>query len=224
MASVGPVDLREVRLVLQKRLGEQMTKPSQRRFGRVFVGPIAHDVGPHRGVGHLGGDVEHPGHPLQGVEVFGERLPAPVDALVQGGAGDVLDAFHDLDQEVLRARAHGGEPNPAVSHDDRRHPVPARRGHLRIPRDLAVVVGVDVHPAGGEEKTVGIEPAPARAAVPSNRGDAAVIDGHVPGARGPARAIDDDRVTDDQVVHGSSPVLDPRPGRVVGATRRTARS
>ena len=37
MADVGPVDLREVRLVLERRLSEIVVRPRGRRFGRVFV-------------------------------------------------------------------------------------------------------------------------------------------------------------------------------------------
>jgi ATP-dependent helicase/nuclease subunit B len=38
MAEVGPVDLAEVRIVLERRLTDVITPPSLRRFGRVFVG------------------------------------------------------------------------------------------------------------------------------------------------------------------------------------------
>jgi CRISPR/Cas system-associated exonuclease Cas4 (RecB family) len=40
MAAVGPVDLAEVRLVLGPRLAELVDRPGDRRFGRLFVGPI----------------------------------------------------------------------------------------------------------------------------------------------------------------------------------------
>lgn len=40
MASVGPVDLREVRIVLQRRLTELVALPAARKFGRVFVAPV----------------------------------------------------------------------------------------------------------------------------------------------------------------------------------------
>ncbi|PWT88365.1 MAG: PD-(D/E)XK nuclease family protein [Blastocatellia bacterium] len=41
MSAVGPVDLYEVQLVLEPRLRDLRVKPPKRRFGRVFVGPIA---------------------------------------------------------------------------------------------------------------------------------------------------------------------------------------
>lgn len=40
MASVGPVDLAEVRLVLEKRLTDVTVPPGERRFGRVFAASI----------------------------------------------------------------------------------------------------------------------------------------------------------------------------------------
>ena len=38
MAQVGPVDLAEVRIVLERRLTEVIVPPSERRYGRVYVG------------------------------------------------------------------------------------------------------------------------------------------------------------------------------------------
>ena len=97
------------------------------------------------------------------VEVLGEGLPLPVDALVQRGARDVLDAFHQLDEEVAPVGPHGGEADAAVAHDDGGDAVPARRRDLGIPRDLAVVVRVDVDPTGREEQAVAVELAMAAA-------------------------------------------------------------
>ena len=51
---------------------------------------------------------------VERVEVLGEGLPAPLDALVQRGAGDVLDAFHDLDQPLLPPGRTGAKPTPQL--------------------------------------------------------------------------------------------------------------
>jgi ATP-dependent helicase/nuclease subunit B len=40
MSSVGPVDLHEVRLVLEARLHDLRVNPSKRRYGRVFIGSV----------------------------------------------------------------------------------------------------------------------------------------------------------------------------------------
>ena len=91
------------------------------------------------------------------VEVLGERLPLPRQALVEGDAGDVLDALHQLDQAVVVGRAHRREPDAAVAHHGRRDAVPARRGQLGVPRGLAVVVGVDVDEARRDQGAVGVD-------------------------------------------------------------------
>ena len=41
MSSVGPIDLYEVQLVLEPRLHDLGVEPPQRRYGRVFIGPVA---------------------------------------------------------------------------------------------------------------------------------------------------------------------------------------
>src|SRR5438309_10981704 len=40
MSDVGPVDLREVRLVLERRLTDLVVRPRERPFGRVYVASI----------------------------------------------------------------------------------------------------------------------------------------------------------------------------------------
>ena len=85
--------------------------------GLVAGAALAHHVGPHRAVGNLGAHVNGPPAVVEGVEVVAEGLPAPGDALGQGGAGDVLHALHELDQPFLGAGAHRCEPHSAVAHD-----------------------------------------------------------------------------------------------------------
>ena len=118
---------------------------------------LAHHVGAHRAVRHLRADVDR-ARPLgERVEVLGERLPAPVDALAQRGAGDVLDALHQLDQPLLAAGVHRREADAAVAHHDRGDAVPARRRELRVPGGLAVVVRVHVDEAGRDQQAVGVD-------------------------------------------------------------------
>ena len=82
----------------------------------------------------------------------GNDLPAPRDALVQRGAGDVLDALHELDEPVVPVGPHRREADAAVAHDHGRDAVPRRRREQRVPGDLAVVVRVHVDPARGDEQ------------------------------------------------------------------------
>ena len=84
-------------------------------------------VGPQRAVGQQRGDVEHPWHGLELVEVLGEGLPVPRHALVERGTGDVLDTLHQLDEEVVLVGTSRREADAAVAHDDGRDAVPARR-------------------------------------------------------------------------------------------------
>ena len=130
-------------------------------FSRVRAA-LAHDEGAQGGVRKVRADVDGARLALQGVEVLGERLPVPAQPLVQRGAGDVLDAFHHGDQPVVAVRGHGSEPDPAVAHGHRRHPVMRRRGQQRVPRRLAVVVGVGIDEPRGDQQAVGIELAAAR--------------------------------------------------------------
>ena len=94
---------------------------------------------------------------VERVEVLGERLPAPVDALGERGAGDVLHALHQADEPLLVAGAHGREPDAAVAGDDGGDTVTRRRLEQRVPRGLAVVVRVDVDEAGRDEQPGGVD-------------------------------------------------------------------
>ena len=51
----------------------------------------------------LGAQVDVARQGLQKIQVLGEGLPFPGQAFVQGGAGDVLDAFHQFDQAIVIA-------------------------------------------------------------------------------------------------------------------------
>ena len=78
-------------------------------------------------MGHLAADVDGEFLLADDVEVFGVALPAPGDALGEGGAGNVLDAFHQADQPVLAPGPHRREADTAVAGDDGGHAVPAGR-------------------------------------------------------------------------------------------------
>ena len=100
---------------------------------------------------HLSGDVENPRHVLDCIEVLRERLPFPIDPLTERGSRNVFDTLHEFDEELLFAGSNGGEPDTAVAHHHRGDAVPAGRRDVRVPRDLGVVVGVDVDEPGGDE-------------------------------------------------------------------------
>ena len=72
-------------------------------------------------------------------------------------AWDVLDALHQLDQEVLLAGFDGREADAAVAHHDGRDAVIAGGREVRIPGGLAVVVGVDVDEARRDREAGGVD-------------------------------------------------------------------
>ncbi len=51
---------------------------------------------------------------LERVEVLREGLPLPVDAFGERGAGNVFDAFHQLDQPLFLAGRTGAKPTPQL--------------------------------------------------------------------------------------------------------------
>ncbi len=150
---------------------------------------------------------------VERVEVLGERLPAPVDALGERGAGDVLDAFHEADQPLLVTRANGGEPDAAVAGDHGGDPVPGRRLEQRVPRGLAVVVGVDVDEAGRDQQPGRVDGLGGVAGErrPRHRDDRAVLHRHVTDEARVARAVDDGAAGDLDVVHVRTFSLWPQP-------------
>ena len=149
---------------------------------RIVVAALAHDVVAHGHVRYLGPHV-HGVRGVDAVEIFGERFPAPGNAVMERGAGNVLHAFHELHQLVLGAGPHRRETDAAIAHDDRGDAVPAARGDLLVPADLAVVVGVDVDETRGQQLAPGIDDAPGlRRAAPRGRnlGDLPAVDDDIP--------------------------------------------
>ena len=142
------------------RLGRQPAHLGNVGGRRVFVvrAAFAHDVKPQRSVRELRSDVERVVTRLEEVEVFGEGLPrAPRHTFVQRTPRNVFDAFHQLDQRCLLARRARREAHPAVAHHQRGDAVAERRVELVVPRCLAVVMGVHVHPTRRHDRTVGID-------------------------------------------------------------------
>ena len=137
-------------------------------------------------------DVDVEGPAVERVHELGERLPVPREALVQHRAGDVLDAFHQLDEPLVVGGAHRREADAAVADDDGGDAVPRRRDHALAPRRLAVVVAVDVDEAGRDEQAVGVDrrASPRRRPSPTSVIDA-VVDRDVGRARRRAGAVDD---------------------------------
>ena len=112
---------------------------------------------PQRRVADERADVEALVALVERVEVLGERLEAPVDALVEGlhrHALDVLERAHDRVAVLGPGRR---DREAAVAHHHAGDAVPARRREVAVPEDLRVVVGVDVDEAGREHEAVEVD-------------------------------------------------------------------
>jgi hypothetical protein len=110
---------------------------------------------------------------------------------VEGGAGNVLDPFHQLDQQIVIGAAHRREADAAVAHDRGGHAVVARRRHAVRPGGLTVVVGVDVDEAGRHQGARRVDLAPRGAAHAADLDDASPRDRDIGRARSTAGAVDD---------------------------------
>ncbi len=141
------------------------------------------------------------------IEIFAIGLPgAPGHAFVERCAGNVLDTLHQLDQRTLAAWPHRGEAHAAIAHDDGADAVAGRGIHLLVPGDLAVIVGVNIDPGGGDDCPVGVDDllgglGDARA----DRDDHPVLHRDVAGGRLAAGAVEDRPAANDGVVHAEAP-------------------
>jgi hypothetical protein len=98
-------------------------------FGRLLVAgaAITHRVSAHRTVCDLGSEIDRERALLDGIEIFGEALPLPGDALGQRAARDVLDALHQFNEPLFAAGTDGREAHAAVPADHGGDAVQARR-------------------------------------------------------------------------------------------------
>jgi hypothetical protein len=100
----------------------------------------------------------------------------------------------------------GSKSDAAVAHHHGGDAVPRRGREVGIPRRLAVVVGVDVDPAGCDQTTLGIDDACGGADVVAgigvdNSGDHPVGHRHVGNAAGSTGAVDEKSPTDHEIMH-----------------------
>ncbi len=161
---------------------------------------LAHDVETERTVRKLCTQVDVVGPSFHRVEVLPEALPRPVDPFVEHRAGNVLDALHQFDQPVVRVGSDRSEAHPTVAHHRGRHAVPARRLGVRPPGGLAVVVGVDVHEAGGDQLALRVDLFGAASLNVADRDDGAGVDGDVSHEGLSAQAVGDLAASDHQIV------------------------
>src|SRR5271154_177526 len=151
---------------------------------------LTHHIGAHRTVRDLGTDVDGAPDLPDGIEVFGKRLPLPFDRGGECRSRYVFDRFHHADQKFFVAACHRSESDPAIAHHHRGHTVPARWTEIRVPKGLAVVMGMDVDPSGSYQQTGGVDFAPRRPGFTAYGDDLAGIDRDVAGVSRFATAVD----------------------------------
>ena len=139
---------------------------------------------------------------LERVEEIGEALPFPGQALDHDDLGNVLDAFHRADQQAAILLAAWREADPAIADHHRRHAM--RRGRIQPvgPDRLAVIMGVDVDEAGGDDLAGRIDLLIGGAVDRADRGDPIALDGEVALVRLSTAAVDDRAVANDHIIMG----------------------
>ena len=98
---------------------------------------------------------------------------------------------------------HRGEADTAIAKYHRGDAVPARGRNERIPHGLAVVMGVNVDPAGRDQKPRRLDLALTGPLLAADSGDTATVDRHIARKRRLAAAIDDLTAANDDVIHGN---------------------
>ena len=110
------------------------------------------------------------------VEVLGKGFPIPCNTFTQCCTGNVFDALHQLDEELVLVGLGRGEPDPAVAHHQGGHAVRRGRLELGIPCGLTVIVRMDVDEARRHQQAACIDLASATADVSADSGNHIAID------------------------------------------------
>ncbi len=171
----------------------------------LFEGPLAHGPRPEGRVADVGGVVDAFGLAVDRVEVLGKGLPPPVDPGGQGSRRDVLGPFQVPDDQIPGVGTDRGEGEPAVAHDHRGHPVPARAGAVRVPEDLRIHMGMAVDEPRRHNMALGVDLGRSPLGDPADFGDPVPGHGHVGPVRRSAGAVHHGAVSNDEVVSQGKP-------------------
>ena len=139
---------------------------------------FAHYEHAKRPMRDLGAEVHDARRAFQRIEEFRKAFPFPLHPFRQHRAGNIFDTFHQFDHPLALMLVRRRKAHAAVAHDRGRHAVPGGWGHVRIPACLAVVVCVDIDPAGRDEQSRGVDLALARTDL-AYFGDASCADRHI---------------------------------------------
>ena len=140
----------------------------------------AQDVAAQGREGDETADIDPESLLVKAVHVFREGLPVPAHSLAHGLQRDGLDAVHHTHIEVAVFRAGWGKPEAALADGQGGHAELARQGGVGVPVELRIVVGMQVHRAGGDDAPAGVQflgSAPIDA--PADHRHPAILDGKV---------------------------------------------
>ena len=136
-------------------------------------------------MGHLGGDVDVVGDPAATASRYSPKdCHSQLRPSCRAAPGMSSTPSISSMRRSWSLGTHRCEADPAVAHHHGGDAVPRRRGEVVVPGGLAVVVGVDVDEAGGDQGAVGVDlRAPAPSDNRADRDDAVVDHGDVGTAR-----------------------------------------
>ena len=185
----SPVEVRwlRVREVEKPSAPARTAVSGQHRHGAVILrgggiaarAALAHHVDAQCGVRQLCADVHIEGALRQPVHIVREAFPGPGQSGAQHRFGNILDAFHQLNQPLMIRRPAGREADAAIAHDGGGDAILRRRRNVVAPGDLAVIMGVKVDKARRYQFAAGIDLFLAFARDAADLDNAAIGDGDV---------------------------------------------
>ena len=107
------------------RLGRKTAHLGEVVLGRGFVvgAALAHHIDAKRRMRQLRGEIDIALPLLYRVEILGKSFPIPRHAFGHHNFGNILDPFHQPDEQVTVIRFHRGESDAAIAHHDGRDAV-----------------------------------------------------------------------------------------------------
>ena len=148
----------------------------------------------------LAGDIHVEPTLRKRIQIVGIALPVPGQAIGQHREGDVLDAFHQLDQPVAICRLAGCEADAAIAHHHGGDPVPGRGLHACVPRRLAVIVGVDIDKARRDDLAARVDLLGAGGRDPPDARDPPILHTDIGFKRRCAGSVHDGPAPDHQII------------------------
>ncbi len=123
-------------------------------FGLLGTSHHPRDERAERDTGH---QIDSLGLALQAIEELRKRHPIPRQTGLHRGIRDALQASHREHRPLALLRPHRGKAEAAVADHDRGHAVPSRNRAVGIPKNLRVIVRVQVDESGSDNQAGSVE-------------------------------------------------------------------